>query len=474
MRARLCMLSNDELYQIHLASLDILERTGMVMGSDIGLKLMKEAGAEVDEKSRLVKIPSSLVKWAIKSAPERILLCGRNPKNDIKLEDGRVYFGMGSTTLKFMDVGGKRYPARKEFIEKAVRVGDALPNIKFMEQFCCALDYKGPAQSLHEIEAVLTNTEKPTVGIAYSPEETRAAIKIASLIVGGMDELRRRPILALYSEPVSPLQHDKAYVENLIEFAKAGLPVTYGPCMNAGSTGPITVAGTLACSNAETLSGLVISQLVNKGTPYIIGNISTAFDQRTGIMAYGAPEFGLINAGQAASAQYYKIPFFGTGGTTDAKEIDGQALAECSLTALMAVLSGTNLIHDCGYLESGMTASIEMLVVCDEVADMCFRLARGMEVSDETLATDVINKVGPGGHFLAEKHSLKHIDEVWIPTLMDRNRMDQWVASGSKDLVDRAREKAKKILKEHQPEPIPPDIQREIDKILKEVERGNF
>jgi trimethylamine--corrinoid protein Co-methyltransferase len=235
----------------------------------------------------------------------------------------------------------------------------------------------------------------------------------------------------------------------------------------------MTLAGTLACANAETLSGMVISQLVNKGTPFIIGNISTAFDQRTGIMAYGAPEFGLINAGQAALAQYYKLPFFGTGCTTDSKVIDGQALAECSTTALMAVLCGTNLIHDCGYLESGMTASIEMLVACDEVADMCFRLARGMEVSDETLATDVIHKVGPGGHFLAEKHSLRHGDEFWTPTLMDRNRWDQWVATGSKDLAARAREKAEKILKEHRPEPIPASVQKEIDEVLRALEKRN-
>ena len=470
MQAKLALLSNDELYQVHLATLEILERTGMTIGSEKALKILSDAGAFVEEEKRLVKIPSHLVKEALKKAPERIVLYGRNPKHDIKLEDGRVHFGLGSTTVKFMDIGGERKPARKEYIAKAVRIADGLPNIKFAEQFCCALDYTGRAQDLHEIEATLINTEKPVVGIAYSLETTRDFIRIASLIVGGIEELRKRPILALYSEPVSPLQHDKIYIENLIGYAKEGLPVVYGPCMNAGSTGPMTLAGTLATSNAEILTGLVISQLVRKGTPFIYGNISTIFDMRTGIMSYGAPEFAVINAASAQLAQHYKLPFFGTGGTTDSKVVDGQAVCEAALSALMAVLSGTNLVHDIGYIESGMTASIEMMVICDEIAGMCFRIVQGMTVNDDTLATDVVAKVGPGGHFLAQKHTLKHLNELWMPTLMDRNRFEAWSKSGTKDLLARAREKALEILKEHQPEPVPKDIVDGIKKIIREAE----
>ncbi|MFX1486268.1 MAG: trimethylamine methyltransferase family protein [Promethearchaeota archaeon] len=472
MRARLTILNDDELYQIHLATLEILERVGMFVGSNLAIKIFKDAGAIVDEKDHIVKIPSYLVKEALQKAPERIVLCGREPKHDIKLENGRVFFGMGSTTVKFMDIAGDRKPAMKDYIGKAARLADGLPNMKFVEQFCCALDYQGRAQDLHEISETLLNSEKPMVGITYSPESTRDAIKIASLIMGGEEELRRKPLLTLYSEPTAPLKHDKIYIENVVECAKAGLPVIYGSLMVAGSTGPITLAGTLAASNAEILAGLVISELVRKGTPYIWGNISMIFDPRTAIASYGSPEFAIINAAGAQLARFYKLPFFGTGGVTDSKVVDGQAISEATMSGLMATLSGTNLVHDCGYIESAMTGSLEMLVINDEIAAMCDRIARGMEVNDETLATDVVRDVGPGGHFLSHKHTLKFVNtEFWLPTLMDRNTVAAWTKKGSKDLLTRAREKATNILREHKPEPVDSDIVKDIKAIIDKAER---
>ena len=464
------LLSQDEIQQIHLATLEILENIGVTVNSPQALTILDKGGATVDGTRRLVKIPSHLVEETLRSAPKRIVLCGRKSRNDIKLENGRVHFGMGSTTLHIIDpTTWERKTARREYIAQAVRVADALPNIKFAEQFCCALDCQRNVQDLHEIQAVLANTEKPAVGIAYGPETARDFLKMASLAAGGMDELRKRPILAVFCEPVSPLQHDEKAMDVLIEVAKEGTPVLYGSAVQSAATGPMTLPGTLAIANAEVLGGLIVSQLVRKGTPFIHGVISTIIDIRTGIMCYGAPEFALINAMAAQLSQWYGLPFFGTGGTSDSKAVDEQAVCEAMMTALPAVLAGTNLIHDIGYIESGLTGSFEMLAIGNEIADMCFRIARGVSVNDETLATDVIREVGPGGHFLGMKHTLRHADEHWIPTLIDRNTHQTWKKSGAKEMVDRAREIITKLLKEHVPDPLPKEVTEGMDQIIKEA-----
>lgn len=472
MKMRLALLDRDEIYQIHLATLEILERTGTIVNSSRALQILGDAGAYIDQKTKIVKFPSHLVEEALRNAPKRIVLCGRDAKNDIRLEDGRVHFGLGSTTPNVIDPDTwERKPGRKEYIEKGARLADALPNIKFVEQLCMAMDCISKGQDVHEFAAVISNTLKPIVAIAYTPSGVRDFIRIASMVSGGIDNLRKRPLMLVYSEPVAPLQNDEKYTDILIEVAKEGLPVLYGAIAQAGATGPVTLAGTVAQSNAEVLVGLVISQLVRKGTPFVHGVISSIMDQKTSVMAYGAPEFALINVMCAQLTQYYGLPYFGTGGTTDSKVVDGQAALEAMMTALPAVLCGTNLIHDVGYLESGMTASYEMIVVGNEIAEICFRIARGVTVDDDTLATDIVANVGPGGQFLAQKHTIKHLQlgEHWMPTLSDRNRYENWSKTGSKDFTTRVRGTVQKLLREHQPEPLPSDVIAGMNEVLAEA-----
>lgn len=472
LKAKLSLLNNDELYMVHLAILETMERVGVIVKSEKAVEILKKGGADVNEKENLVKIPSYLVKEALNKAPERVVMHGRRAKYDIKLENGRVHFGTGSTTPYYLGLDGERKTSKKEYISEAVKIADYLPNIDFVEQFCLALDHKGKAQDLHEIEAVLTNSEKPIIGICYTPETTRDTIEMASLVVGGIEELRKKPILTLYAEPISPLTHDALAIEKLIEYASFGLPVIYSSCPAAGATSPITLAGTLVQASAESLTGLVVSQLVNKGSPFIFGMLGTILDQTTGLLTYGSPELSLINASAAQLAQYYRLPFFGTGGCTDSKTIDGQAVAESLQTMLMAVLSGTNLVHDCGYLESGMTSSPEMLVICDELAGLCKRLAQGLIVDDDTLATDVMHKVKPGGHYLAQPHTMRHLSrEAWFPNIFDRTRRGKWEEKGAKDIVSRANAESNRILKEHEPEPLPKNVIEEIQKVVMRAEK---
>ena len=239
----------------------------------------------------------------------------------------------------------------------------------------------------------------------------------------------------------------------------------------AGATAPATLASVLVVNNAEVLSGLVISQLRQKGAPFIVGGLPTLLDMQTAIFTYGAPEMHMNSAALAEIAHHYRLPMFGTAGCSDAKVMDEQAAIESAFSCLMSALSGANLVHDVGYLEYGLTASYEMMVMTNEIIAMVKRIMRGIEVNDESLALDVIDKVGPGGNFLQEKHTLQHFrKEHWHPELMDRSNYEKWMQDGRKTLGQRASEKVKQILAEYHPKPLSPEQLSQIDAIIARAE----
>ncbi|UCH02123.1 MAG: trimethylamine methyltransferase family protein [Candidatus Bathyarchaeota archaeon] len=465
---RLNILSRDELESLHLTILEVFEKTGVKVHSERAFKTLKENGADVDEKTHLTKIPSHLVEEAIRNAPSFVHLYGRNSKYRLKLERDSFYTVLGSTVTHVIDPETfERVTAKKTYVEQAARVADALPNIHVAAQFCLAMDCPPENQDVHEMEAVFTNTIKPAMVIAYSLQGVKKIIEIGKIIKGGIERLKREPLFFVYSEPTSPLEYSEKAAEILIETAKLGLPILSAPCVQAGATGPVTLAGTLVQSFVESLTGLIIAQLTRKGTPCIIGEVATVMDMKTAVMGYGAPEFSVINAASSQLAHYYKIPFFGTGGCSDSKLPDAQAVAEATMSLLMAMLTGTNLIHDIGYLESATTGSLEMVIIEDELYSMLNRVVKGMKVSEETLALDVINDVGPGGHYLSHQHTLKLItEEHWFPNLIDRSRYGAWKAKGKKDLLTKAREKLHNILREHEPEPLSNDVLKQVEGIL--------
>ncbi|MBS7657761.1 MAG: trimethylamine methyltransferase family protein [Candidatus Bathyarchaeia archaeon] len=467
---KLSILSRDEIKTIHLAILQVFEKTGVKIYSKEALKILNDAGAEINERNFQVRIPSYLVEECIKNAPKYVHLYSRNSKSQLKVEKDNFYTVLASTVVNVIDPESfKRVKGTKEYVAKAVKVADALPNIHIAAQFCLALDCPPETQELHELEAVFTNTTKPIMAIAYSPQGARKIIEMAAVIKGGIDKLRKEPLLFMYTEPTSPLEYSEKAVNTLIETVRLGVPVLSAPCAQAGATAPVTLAGTLVQSFVESLTGLIIAQLIKKGSPTIIGEVSTVMDMKTGVMSYGAPEFSIINAASSQLAHYYGLPFFGTGGCSDSKVPDEQAVAEATISLLTAMLSRTNLIHDIGYIEGAMTGSLEMVVIVDELFSMLNRIIKGMEVNEETLALDVINNVGPGGHFLSHKHTLKLFSkEHWIPRLIDRKRYESWRVEGAKDMITRAREKLQRILKEHEPEPLPKEVKQELTKIIKE------
>jgi trimethylamine--corrinoid protein Co-methyltransferase len=457
-------LSNDQLAQIHNASLEILDRTGVCLYEEEALNLLKKAGVKVEDDNR-VRIPPGLVEWALSIAPKRVVLCDRNGRRVMPLERNNVFFGPGSDCPNILDHRtGERRRGTLRDIEEGIRLCDALPNIDFLMSICIASDIDQQVADRYQMRAMLMNSTKPILFVTTEFEGTVDAIKMAEAVAGGEEELRRNPICALYINVTSPLRHNTEALQKLLFMAGKGLPTTYTPVVLRGINGPVTPAGALALANAGELAGLVIAQLKREGAPIILsGGTNDMLDMRTLGDVYAAPENRVMFV---EMAHYYGLPVFGLGGASDSKLPDEQAAAEAAFSLILEALAGTHLVHDVGYLESGMTNSFEQIVICDELINYVKRFMQGLVVNEETLALDVIDQVGPHGDFLGTEHTARHYKEDWYPRLLDRNDFDTWKAAGGKTLRQRARERVEEILSSHRPEPLPKDVQAKIDAIV--------
>jgi len=473
---QLKVLTEEQLYDIHLAILNVLETHGVRIEDNDALKLLHDAGADVDFEKQIARIPEQLVEESARNAPRSIYCAGRNPKNDFVLRDDVNVYGCGGGPLQIYDLEtGQRRLAKKADVVNAVKLSDGLPNFDFVMAFACPQgEFPGETIGLHELATMLMNTEKHIVQYSYHGTElAKAQLKMLTTVAGGEKELRRRPLATIYNEPSSPLRFGKEFVQTLVEFAKLRQPGIWAPCPQAGGTSPMTLAGTLVSGTAESLAGNVIMQLTNKGAPFIMGAVPLVLDMKTGLTAYAGAENMLMESAWAQLAHFYRIPLWGTGGVSDSKAFDAQAAIEVAMTLTVATLSGANLVHDLGYLESGIASGYESLVVCDELIDMLSRICRGIKVDDETLAVEAIQNAGHGGHFLGLKHSRKHFaTEHLLPKLMDRSAWRSWTERGGKDLRQRAREKAQKIIKEHTANPISEDVRKELESTIAEAEKN--
>lgn len=461
------VLSEDEQERIYSAALEILEHTGMRIQGEEAVALLAEGGAEVN--GDMVYIPSYLVEKSLNSAPKQILIYTRDGKLAMRLGGSNSYFGTGSDCPYILDsFTGERRKSTKRDVEQATAICDALPNIDFMMSMGLISDESPTVTDLHQFQAMAFNTKKPIVFTSLDSHGTEDIIKIAAVIVGGEEELRKRPFIIHYVEPTSPLVISKDAVDRLLLSADKGIPVVFTPGPMAGATSPVTLAGTLVTSLAESLGGVVISQLRREGLPLIVGGALGIMDMRTAVTPYGGPESYLLNCAISELCKFIQIPMFGTAGCSDAKRIDEQAAIESTLSVITQILSGANLIHDIGYLDLGLTGSFDMIVMNDEIIAMAKRFMRGINTDDEHLALEVTDNVGPGRSYLTEKHTLKHFKtEHWEPKLMDRGNYERWVRNGRKGFGERVNEKVKSILAEHKPEPLEEDKQKEVLRIIK-------
>jgi trimethylamine--corrinoid protein Co-methyltransferase len=469
---RLQVLSDEQCRRLLAAAIEVLERTGVQYHDEESLDIMKKSGCWVDGSR--VRIPGKLVERALRSAPKKVTLSNsRTGCRVMELEGNNSYFGTGSDTPFFIDpYSGDRIPSSKATVAMATRVVDALPNMEFVMSMGIVRDVPQVVYDRHQFEAMVLNTSKPIIITAVDIEGYKDIIEMCEVIAGGEEELRRNPFMTLYAEPISPLIHAREAAQKLVLAGKKQLPVVYTPCIMAGATVPATLSGAIANGLAENFSGLVLNQQTHEGNPFIMGGVFTIIDMRTTIFSYGAPEFDLMMAALADMSNYLDIPMFGTAGCTDSKIVDEQAAIESAISVIMSAQSGANLIHDVGYIEHGNTASMENLVICDDLAGYARRITGGIEVNDETLAVDVVDSVGPGGNYLMEDHTLKYFkSETWYPNLFERKLYEKWEQEGRKTLTQRANERVIDILESHQPEPLPKDVHTKIKKIIECAEQ---
>ena len=470
---RFSVLSDDQIEEILSGSFEVLERIGVRFHDEEAVRILCEAGASSADGT-LVRIPTAMVEAALRSAPSRITLAGRDGTRSVILEKDRIYFGTGSDCPVFIDPDtGERRVTVFDDVVNAARVCDALSNIDFVMSLGLVSDVPGPTYDRHQFLAMVKGTSKPLVVTAVDVRGLSDQHDMACAVVGGSEHFRLNPLFAVYAEPSSPFVHTKEALGKVLLAAERGIPVIYVPAPSAGGTAPVTLAGVLVEGIADTFAGLVLSQVKVPGSPFIMGGVFTALDLRTMIFSYGAPELLLLDAALADISKVLGIPVFSTAGCSDSKVLDQQAGLEAGMSVLMAAQSGANLIHDVGYLESGLLGSLDMLVLSDEAISLAKRLMRGVVVTPDTLAVDVMSRVGPGGHFLVDDHTLSHYrEELWSPTLLDRTTFQAWDAAGRKTMGDRARERVKQILTSHHPIPLDDALAGELRRIADRAATG--
>ena len=460
------VLSDSQLQNLHLAALETLRRTGIRFHHQEALAMLREAGAFISD-GNLVKFPARLVEDAIASTPGRVVMCDRDGQPAMFLEGSKVYFGTGSDCLNIIDpeTGEHRRFTQVDLIN-AYRLCDALPNIHFVMSVGIPSDVDAALIYDVQMALMLEHTTKPIVFVTNDKASCQRAIDMAAAVAGGYEALAEQQYILLYSEPSSPLQQSETAVDKLLLMAKYQLPVVHSPGPLMGGTAPITMASGLAMSLAEILSALVVHQLKRRGAPFVFGAGLHHMDMGAAQICYASPEFQLTKAAIAELGRWYGIPTWGYAGCSDAKVMDEQAALEAMLSVLMAKFSGANLIHDVGYMESGLTTSYEMIVLTDELVAMTDHIMKGIEVSDDTLMLDELDTVGPGGHFMDTEQTLKRFRDFWFPGLLDRKRRAQWLEDGAMTLGQRLNARVKEITKEHQPKPLEPDKKQQVQEIL--------
>jgi trimethylamine--corrinoid protein Co-methyltransferase len=460
------VLTDSQISDLHLAALEVLRRTGVRFHHAEALEMLERAGATVSD-GNLVRFPAKIVEDAIASVPQRVVMCDRNGGPALSLEGRRVYFGTGSDSIHLID---PRSGVHRRFTEADIidgyRLCDALPNIDFVMSIGFPADVDVGRTYDVQMARMLEYTTKPIVFVVHDRAGCQRAIDMAAVVAGGQEALREQRHVLLYSEPSSPLQQSETAVDKLLLMAEHDLPVVHSPGALMGGTAPITMAGGLAMSLAEILSGLVVHQLERPGAPFVFGAGLHHMDMRAAQICYGAPEFQLTKSAIAEIGRWYGMPTWGYAGCSDAKVMDEQAALECLFSVVMARLSGPNLVHDVGYMQSGLASCYEMIVLTDELIAMTDPLVKGIEVSDDTLMLDELDRAGPGGSFVETEETLNRFRDFWYPRLLDRSRRERWLDRGSSTLGDRLEARVQEILDEHRPEPLEARTKQGLDAIL--------
>ena len=471
-KLKLEILTTEEVKKIHAATLWIIENVGIRFPSKRALEIWEANGATVDHEKKIVRAKGDLIEEALSKCPPTYSLAARDPQQDLPLDGNHVYLGTDGCGVEVIDINTaqKRTSCLRD-VQEIARVADATEEVAFHWVAVSAQDAPVEARGLHEIKAVWENSTKhvQTESI-YNVAEAKAAMEMAAAIVGGKDKLRERPILSLMQCTAPPLGHDGGSLDAALIAAEHGIPTGFMTMASCLTTGPVTMAGNLAVGNAEVIAATALLQLAYPGAPVFYAAAQTASDPRLGCYTGGGPEDYLFGAATNVLSDFYNIPLSMGAFATGAKEPNWHAGVDGAFSSFMASIVMSDMLLGCGFLHGSRIWSFaEMMMDC-EIFSIVHKMMQGIVVDDETLALETIANVGPGGHYLAQKHTRRHMRELFMPQFMDRRPYSEWESKGD-DARDWATAKARKILAEHQPEPLDPKISEEMEKIIRSVEK---
>jgi trimethylamine--corrinoid protein Co-methyltransferase len=466
-------LSDQDIANIHQASLEILSEVGLIVRSRMALEILQEGGAEVDFETTRVKLPSAMVKAALASVPARFALCSRNREPALRLGEGKTYAASGHGGIYVHDVGkNERRSATREDVANFATIADALDQVDFVAPQVFPNDVKPASSLLHAVERIFNHTTKHLYFSTESPETTRAIFEMAR-IVGGADDLSKHPMVSCQFSSTSPLTWQKNSIECIIEAAKAGVPCAILPGPFPGVMAPYTLMGLLTVHNAELLSGVVVAQLARKGTPLIYCCAGASFDMAAANIALASPEVALMTVACAQMARFYGMPSHCCCPETETHTLDEQHAWEKMLSLVAALNAGVDLIVNIGLMGAGLTGSFEQMVLDNEMVAVARRFHRGIDAARENIALDLIKQVGPGGDFMATDHTIARLrsGEFWQPAISNRSIHDSWVADGKRDVVQKAHARVKEILSSHTCAALDQERRRRLSAIIDDFEK---
>ncbi len=453
-----------ECHKIHMATLEILERTGADVHDEEARHILVKNGAQAD--GIRVRLPEFMVTRALATVPERLTLYDRNKQIAIRAWGHQTYYGGGSDCLNILDhrTGQRREPKLQDVID-ATRLMDALAEVDFVMSLVLPKDVHQSIYDRYQMEVMLNHTTKPIVFVSPDFEGCKAAVEMCEVVAGGEDLFRRYPFATCYINVTSGMVINAEALQKLIYLARKSLPLLWIPLNAGGVNSPATTAGCMASMNAGIMLGIVLSQLVNPGTPIAVpGWNGGPYNLQTMVGNYVlADEQGVATS----MGRHYNLPVFGLGGSTDSKVLDQQCGIEMTISLMTALLHGANIVHDLGFMDAGLQASFQMLVMANETIGFLRAATRGVVVDDETLALDAIEELGPTGDFLQHAHTLRHYKEPFYSKLFDKGPYSMWEKKGKLSMEQRAVAVVDEILESHHADPLPQDVQARLKAIVK-------
>ncbi len=468
------VLSDEQIVSIHQASLNILERVGVVVPHEDMLSRLADRGARVDRAEQRVRMSADLVQWALDTCGKQFMLYGRDMSKRAMFGQAARNYNSASGQASWVDVPGenRRYATLQD-VATAARLADALGSITVAGAMSDPHELPTAWRCVAVAAEMIRNTTKPITFWLHDRASARFLMELLVALRGSEDKAARFPMFYPFLEPISPLRFPFDGIDLLYETARLNLPVPIGPMAQMGLSAPATMAGTMALQNAEVLAGLVITQCVREGLPVCYGGICHSFDMTTTQIVFGGPEQAIFGVAMTQIGKHYGLPVYVNTGLVDSKLPDAQAGAECGITLQLAAAAGADIFGHMGICGADQAASPDLLVMQNEIIAYTESVMRKMHFTDETFAVDVIDRVGPGGNFIAEMHTVENFRrEMWFPTLLDRRFYNAWKEDGAESMAIRCRRRKNQLLAEHEVDPLPPDLDRELSRIVKAAEQS--